>query len=97
MATAHARNPWVSGLLSGLLPGLGQFYNRQWVKGGGFLVGFVVVDGALGVSAGFLKFLQAASSGEPPENMGQLLIFSLFPLAIAIWSVADAALTAKKS
>lgn len=97
MATGHARNPWAAGLLSGLLPGLGQFYNRQWGKGAGFLLGFVVVDGALGVSAGFLKFLQAASSGEPPESMGQLLLFSLAPLAIALWSVADAARTAKKS
>ena len=84
-------------MLSGVLPGAGQFYNRQWGKGAAFLIGFLVLDGALGVSAGFLKLLQAASSGEPPENMGQLLIFSLAPLAIAIWSVVDAARVAKKS
>ena len=28
-----AKNPWVAGILSGVLPGLGQFYNRQLGKG----------------------------------------------------------------
>ena len=97
MATGHKRNPWVAGLLSGLLPGLGQFYNRQWAKGAGFLIGFLGIDIALGVSDGVLNVLQSAASGAPPENAGQFLIGSLALLAVAVWSITDAARTAKKS
>src|SRR2546427_9006745 len=42
-----AKNPWVAGILSGVLPGLGQFYNRQLGKGAGFLIGFLVLAGVL--------------------------------------------------
>ena len=31
-AKGAVKNPWVAGILSGVLPGLGQFYNRQWLK-----------------------------------------------------------------
>lgn len=97
MQAKHVRNPWVAGLLSGLLPGLGQFYNRQWWKGAGFLLGFLVVDGGLGVSAGFLRLLQANPSEVLPEDLTQLLLRSLAPLAVAIWSLVDAVRVAKKS
>lgn len=33
------KNPTLAGVLSGLVPGLGQFYCRQWGKGAGFLIG----------------------------------------------------------
>ena len=97
METKRARNPWVAGILSGLIPGLGQFYNRQWWKGAGFLIGFMVVDGLLGVSAGFVRLVQANPSEVLPEDLAQLLLRSLAPLAVAIWSLADAILVARKS
>ncbi len=97
METKRARNPWVAGILSGLIPGLGQFYNRQWGKGAGFLVGFIAVDGLLGVSAGFLRLLQANPAEVLPEDLAQLLPRSLAPLAVAIWSLMDAARVARKS
>ena len=97
METKHARNPWVAGILSGLIPGLGQFYNRQWWKGAGFLVGFMVVDWMLGVSAGFLRLVQANPSEVLPEDLAQLLLRSLAPLTIAIWSLVDAVRVARKS
>jgi len=89
-----SKNPWIAGILSGVLPGLGQFYNRQWLKGVGFLLGTLVVDGVLGVTAGMIKFFQ---SGAPPENTGQFLFGSLIVLALVIWSITDAARTAKRS
>ena len=97
METKRARNPWVAGFLSGLIPGLGQFYNRQWWKGAGFLIGFMVVDGLLGVSAGFVRLVQANPSEVLPEDLAQLLLRSLAPLAVAIWSLGDAVLVARKS
>jgi hypothetical protein len=89
-----SKNPWIAGILSGVLPGLGQFYNRQWLKGVGFLLGTLVVDGVLGVSAGMIKFFQ---SGAPPENTGQFLFGSLNVLALVIWSITDAARTAERA
>jgi len=89
-----SKNPWIAGILSGVLPGLGQFYNRQWLKGVGFLLGTLVVDGVLGVTAGMIKFFQ---SGAPPENTGQFLFGSLIVLALVIWSITDAARTAKRA
>ena len=89
-----SKNPWIAGILSGALPGLGQFYNRQWLKGIGFLLGTLVVDGVLGVTAGMIKFFQ---SGAPPENTGQFLFGSFIVLALVIWSITDAARTAKRA
>ena len=89
-----SKNPWIAGILSGILPGLGQFYNRQWLKGVGFLLGTLVVDGVLGVTAGMIKLFQ---SGAPPENTGQFLFGSLIVLALVIWSITDAARTAQRS
>ena len=89
-----SKNPWIAGILSGVLPGLGQFYNRQWLKGVGFLLGTLIVDGVLGVTAGMIKFFQ---SGAPPENTGQFLFGSLIVLALVIWSISDAARTAQRS
>jgi len=93
-AKGAVKNPWVAGILSGVLPGLGQFYNRQWLKGVGFLLGTLIVDGVLGVTAGMIKFFQ---SGGPPENTGQFLLGSVMVLGIVIWSITDAARTAKRA
>ena len=93
-AQGVSKNPWVAGILSGVLPGLGQFYNRQWLKGVGFLLGTMVVDAVLGVTAGMIKFFQ---SGVPPENTGQFLFGSLIVLALVVWSISDAVRTAQRS
>src|SRR6266849_9475566 len=92
-AKGAVKYPWVAGILSGVLPGLGQFYNRQWLKGVGFLLGTMVVDAVLGVTAGMIKFFQ---SGAPPENTGLFLFGSFIVLALVIWSITDAARTAKR-
>lgn len=97
METKHVPNPWVAGLLSGVLPGLGQFYNRQWGKGVGFLFGVVVPIVVLLESVNTETLQRAAESGTPPDNIGLLFGLAILSLAVAIWSIADAARTAKKS
>lgn len=97
MSTGHARNPWVAGLLSSVLPGLGQFYNRQLRKGTGFLLAFLVLAGLLIGGVDLKDLDQALASGTIPDNIGTLLILELLTLGLLIWSIADAARTAKKS
>ena len=91
------RNPWVAALLSGLLPGLGQFYNRQLRRGALFLVGFLVLAGALigGVDVDSLE--RAVSAGAMPDDIWMLVALELLILALAGWSVVDAYRVAKKS
>src|SRR3989442_11854198 len=76
-AQGVSKNPWVAGILSGVLPGLGQFYNRQWLKGVGFLLGTLIVDGVLGVTTSIVKIFP---SGGPPRNTGQVFFGLLFVL-----------------
>ncbi|HET8580182.1 MAG TPA: DUF5683 domain-containing protein, partial [Nitrospiraceae bacterium] len=97
METRHSPRPALAALLSALLPGLGQFYNRQWAKGVGFMVGLLVLCGALASSADLEKLQQSAASGAQPENIGLLFLLSLLVLAVAVWSVVDAARSSRRS
>ncbi|TLY17722.1 MAG: hypothetical protein E6K69_01780 [Nitrospirae bacterium] len=96
METGHSPRPALAALLSALLPGLGQFYNRQWGKGIGFLLGFFVLGGALTSSIDLEQVQQAAALGNPVDNIGQLAILMLLLLALAVWSIVDAVRTAKQ-
>ncbi len=97
METGHSRRPALAALLSALLPGLGQLYNREWRKGGGFLLGFLVLASVLIGSVDPQALQQSAASGVPVDNIGQLAILMLLLLALAVWSVVDAARSAKRS
>ena len=97
METAHSSRPALAALLSALLPGLGQFYNRQRGKGMGFLLGLLALGSALTSSVDLEHLQQAAASGDTVDNIGQLAILMLLLLALAVWSVVDAARSAKKS
>ena len=97
MGSIHPKNPTIAGVLSGVMPGLGQFYCRQWGKGAAFLVGAIAVDVSFGVSSGMLELLQSFGAPIPSDLLGKLLIGSLLFLAIAVWSIADAVRTAKRS
>lgn len=96
METGHSLRPALAALLSALLPGLGQFYNRQWGKGTGFLLGLLVLGSALTSSVDLELLQQAAASGNPVDNIGQLGFLVLLLLALAVWSVVDAARSAKR-
>ena len=93
----HARNPWVAGLLSGVVPGLGQFYNRQWGKGAGFLLGFLALAALLIAGVDLKELEQAVATGTTPEGLGKLMVLELLLLGLFLWSIADAARTAKQS
>jgi len=92
MGTGHPKNPTLAGVLSGVMPGLGQFYCRQWGRGAGFLVGMLVADAGTGVTHTVLDVLQ---SGQLPQDLTMFLIGALVVLAIAAWSVIDAVRTAR--
>ena len=96
MPSAHS--PKLAIFLSAVLPGLGQFYNRQWAKGAGFLVATLVVDAAFGVTSETIAVFQAAFLGMPGTNVniGGLGLRVLPLAAIATWSMTDAASTAKR-
>ncbi len=93
----EAKNPWIAGILSGVLPGLGQFYNRQWGKGVGFLFGVVVLTVVLSSSVDQKALERAAEAGTTPDNLGLIFLLLLVILAVAVWSIADAARIAKRS
>jgi hypothetical protein len=93
----QTKNPWVAGILSGVLPGLGQFYNRQVSKGVGFLIGFLVLGGVLVFGVDLQALDKAMVSGEQPENLWLLLAGEVLMLILVIWSITDAARTAKRS
>jgi prolipoprotein diacylglyceryltransferase len=91
------KNPILAGVLSAVVPGLGQFYCRQWGKGAGFLVGTLLLFGFLMASVDPAKLQQAAETGAPLDNMGQIISILLLLLALAILSIVDAVRTAKRS
>ena len=92
MGIDRERSPMIAGLLSGLMPGLGQFYCRQWAKGAGYLGAVSVVDYCAGVSQGLLSFLMNRAL---PENAAQLFVGAMFMTVVAAWSVFDAVRTAR--
>ena len=94
MTLAHS--PKVAGFLSAIPPGLGQFYNRQWTKGAGFLLTIVLLDALLGASAETLHVLEASLSGMPVDNLGGLLLRMVPLMALALWSITDAARVARQ-
>ncbi len=90
------RSPKVAALLSAALPGLGQFYNRQWAKGAGFVLATLIIDAGLGVTSETMSVLQRAFLGGQVNVVSFLL--RMLPLAaIAMWSITDAARGAKTS
>ena len=90
------RSPKIAGLLSAILPGLGQLYNRQWAKGAAFLLATIVLEAALESTAETIRVLQAVFSGAPVDNLGGVILRSIPLLALALWSIADAARTARQ-
>ena len=84
------RSPAVAAVLSGLFPGLGQFYNRERLKGALFL--------AAGVVTGFgpLSPLDIdIDLNDPAAGLRQVLLASLPFLGVALWALVDAYRTAR--
>jgi TM2 domain-containing membrane protein YozV len=96
MPSAHS--PKLAALLSAVLPGLGQFYNRQWTKGTSFLVATLVADAVLGVTSETITMFQSSFLGVSGTNVDiGGFVLRMVPLAaIATWSITDAARTARR-
>ena len=77
------------------MPGLGQFYCREWKKGAAFLAGAWIMDAGLGISASFMQVLQGARTPLRVDEATGILLRSLPFLALALWSVLDAVRAAK--
>ena len=89
-------SPKIAGLLSAILPGLGQLYNRQWAKGAGFLLATIVLEAFLNTSAETIRVLQTAVSGMPVDNLAGVVLRTIPLIALALWSIADAARDARQ-
>ncbi len=75
----------VAFFLSGVFPGLGQFYNRQPIKGGAFLVAGVLLSWLIGrLVPTDLVALASATVGTDAIVLVCLL------LAVWLWSAIDA-------
>jgi hypothetical protein len=98
MPSGHSTKSKVAALLSAVLPGLGQFYNRQWAKGASFLVATLVIDAGLGVTSETITVFQSAFLGISGTNVdiGGFVLRMLPLAAIAAWSITDAARTARR-
>ncbi|MBI3610747.1 MAG: hypothetical protein HY204_08615 [Nitrospirae bacterium] len=84
------RRPGIAVLLSAVVPGLGQFYNRHWLKGGGFIAG----TGVLFWLAGEQFSVEALMAGDT-SGVGKVLGLLLAISALLIWSMVDAYHSAK--
>lgn len=85
------RRVLIAVVLSGLFPGLGQLYNGQRLKGVLFIAAAVVT------AFGPLTPLEVdIDPGDLTAGMEKLLLASLPFLLIALWSVVDAFLVARR-
>src|SRR2546425_13375154 len=85
-----AKNPWGAGILSGVLPGLGQFYNRQLGKGVGFLIGFLVLAGVLVFCVDLQALEKAVASGARAEELWLIPAVEMVLLILVDWGINGA-------
>lgn len=76
---------WIALILSGIFPGLGQFYLRAWGKGVAFLVAGLAATWALGQLVS-VQDLMMGLLPHPWWAAGAMLVL----LAVSLWSVIDA-------
>jgi TM2 domain-containing membrane protein YozV len=93
------RNPFHAGVLSLLVPGLGQIYCGKGNKGAAILATAIVVGN---LNLIFLLVFTAATPDRKYAWAYWILrighdVMSLWGIVFWIWSIADAYLTAKKS
>ena len=87
MRMRRATNRGVAVILSAILPGLGQFYNREFWKGAVFLVAGLALGWA---SAALVPPLDELLAGKPPPGLGRLMIILVLLLVCYGWSIVDA-------
>ena len=88
--TVAGRRQWIALILSGVFPGLGQFYLHAWGKGAAFLIAGAAATWALAD----LISVQDVMTGLLPHPLASLGVL-LALLAVFIWSIADAWISAR--
>ncbi len=79
----RSRRKVVALILSGIFPGLGQFYNRQPVKGAAFVVA--------GIALSWLAGRAVPTDLSAPQPLGtDLIVVVCLLLAVWLWSLVDA-------
>jgi hypothetical protein len=84
------RRQWIALTLSGVFPGLGQFYLQAWGKGAAFLI----VGGVTMWALGEMVSVQDLMNGLLPHPLATLAAV-LALLAVFLWSIADAWISAR--
>jgi len=84
----------LAGVLS-LLPGLGQFYNRQWGKGLAFLLVFILLAFTLANSYDPQEVQRAALMEKASKTQDVFMSIAMLLLGLVVWSVFDAFRTAR--
>lgn len=88
MAEQSIRRKKVMALvLSGIFPGLGQFYNRQHVSGALFLLAGIILSWLLGRATPADPMALARPGFRPGAD---LIVPLLVLLAVWVWSLVDA-------
>ncbi len=90
--TGSPRSPLIAAILSGLFPGLGQWYNRQRRKAVAFLIAGVVT------AVGPLSPIDInIDLDNPMVGLRNVLLATLPFLVIALWSIVDAYRVARRT
>ncbi len=84
------RRQWTALILSGVFPGLGQFYLRAWGKGVAFLIAGAAAIWALGDLIS-VQDLMTGLLPHPLASLGALLAL----LVVFLWSIVDAWISAR--
>jgi uncharacterized membrane-anchored protein len=93
------RKPFIAGVLSFFIPGVGQMYARKSDRGAAILIAVIIVGN---LNAIWLSAF-AASSTIPASFHGHTLprilhdIFAFYGIIFWIWQVVDACLLARKT
>jgi TM2 domain-containing membrane protein YozV len=86
------RSPRTAVILSAIVPGLGQFYNRHWFKGLGFFIGSGMLSGVVTELISVDDLMAGDTSGA-----GKALGLLSALLGLLVWSMVDAYRSAKTS
>lgn len=93
----ETRSPAIAAMLSALLPGLGQFYNRQIAKGLLFLAGTAILGWLLTQVGDLTTWLNRQPTTVPAGIVRRMAAFGLMLLGLVLLSILDAARGARQS
>jgi hypothetical protein len=87
-----SRKPWLAGVLSSLVPGLGQIYAGEEDRGALILIGTIIVGN---LNTIFLAIIGQSKKEERPvwaSTLPRFLhdLFAVYGLIFWIWQVVDA-------